>query len=132
MINDTAQIIRADIRQGIRTGRDLDGLSFVRLKLATVKRKRRKNSPHPTRALHDTGVMQNLPPAKEATAGNLTATVTIAKSRMSPAAIGRFHNQGGKNLPKREWFGISSRVEKKARDLQLKKLAQILRRVWIG
>ena len=42
--------------------------------------------------------------------------------------IGAFHQEGGKNLPKREWFGISAKAEKDCVTLIEKTIDRLLKR----
>ena len=112
MINDAAGIIKSDISDGIKYGRNIDGSPFKTLKAQTIKAKRRKGSPHPRRVLYDTGMMQNTYMKRRATRTRMSAILKVANKRSYAikgykGGIGQLHHEGGANHPKRPWFGIS-------------------------
>ncbi len=128
MINDSAAVIILDIAHGIRFRRDIEGGEIRRLKASTIRAKIRKGSKKPTTPLVDTGIMTKLPPYTKATPTSHKAIIRIAKSRLD---IGQYQMDGTKTIPSRKWFGISDRADRIARSKQMKKLAEILRKVWL-
>ena len=66
--------------------------------------------------LVNTGKMRNLV-MERANKSNQMVTIYPGKDQLrgkvTNQQIGAFHQEGGGNLPKREWFGITKKVEKK-------------------
>lgn len=109
IINDAVGIIKKDVTDGLIKGIDINSKPFVELKPATVKAKRRAKYKHPTRALWAKGIMQNTYFRRRAKVNNPVAILRIAESRVDPE-IGKFHQKGMGNNPKREWFGMGPRA----------------------
>ena len=157
MVNDAADIIVSDIKQGIEYGRDIHGKQFAPLKPSTIQAKRAKGSKSPRTVLKDTGMMQKLPPTKRATSSRFIALIGIAQKRRE---IGRYHQEGikphtitarpGKVLPMctktgkfifrkkvshpgtppREWFGVSNSANKKIGRMVKMTISKIFRSTW--
>tara|TARA_R100000008_G_scaffold13084_1_gene6471 strand:- start:442 stop:891 length:450 start_codon:yes stop_codon:yes gene_type:complete len=49
------------------------------------------------------------------------------KGGLTNIEIAAFHQEGGPNLPKREWFGISRKAEKKAMDMVEKRIDKMIK-----
>ena len=120
MLNDAVGIIKSDITDGIKYGRDIEGKPFKKLLPDTIKAKRRKGSPNPRRVLYDTGMMQNTYMKRRATRSRLSAILKVANQRSYSikdyeGGIGQLHHETG-----RPWFGISKTASKKIKkDLRL-------------
>lgn len=82
---------------------------MAKLQPSTVKSKRLKGYAKPRVPLYATGTMKNIRIDKKATKINQEARLTPPKSRTE---IGAYHQEGNINLPQREWFGITEKVEK--------------------
>ena len=125
-INDIAGMIVEDHKKRLEYGQDIKGKPFKKLKPDTIKQKRRKGYRKPRQPLIATGTMQKFPPFKKATASSQMATIKPAQSRMK---IGAYHNVGGrKNLPKREWYGITDKIADKAWKFMLREIDRRLER----
>jgi len=158
IINDSAHIVILDIAYGIRTRRDIEGGTIRRLRASTVYSKREKGSISPSTPLVDSGEMTKLPPPIKATASKLKAIIRTGKRRKKVAGYHQFGTSAteivagaGKVLPirtqqgrlifrkrarhpglaSRKWFGISDRAYKIMKDRRYKKMAAILRRIWV-
>ncbi len=126
-LNLAAQIIRKDINDGIKSGKDIFGNSFKPLKASTVKAKRKKGYAAPSKPLYATGTMKNTLPitGKNAAKKSLQRSlVEVAKSRQE---IGVYHNAGD-GVPQRPWFGVSDRAVKKIRRMLRKQIANLMRK----
>lgn len=125
LINDIADATVQDIQDGLQQGVDVSGAKFKRLKASTVKRKKRTGSATPSKPLMDKHKMKNVYVKKKATDNNLRAEISINKrDRAVPSIV---HNEGVGNMPKREWFGYSKRMDKKASKLALLHIQEALR-----
>ena len=93
--------MQRSIRQGVYSGKDLDGRPFAPLSIVTQQAKRgskRRGSAH---ILVDRGdMLKSLIPSSNAREGR----VAIG-DRMNQIK-GRAHNFGTRNMPRRSWFGI--------------------------
>ena len=107
IINLSADIVVDDIKQGITYGRDITGTLFKKLKLATIKAKRKSDSQTPRMALSDKGTMKKTYVGQRASSRNLSSLIQIAKSRLDPI-VAKFQHEGTEHLPVRKWFGISA------------------------
>lgn len=111
IINFIADAVVLDIRHGINTSKDIHDRSFKPLKQATIKQKQRLG--YTTRPLERTGAMKGVYVKKRATRKSVKAVVTMPDR----AEYGIYHNLGGTTVkgkpPLREWFAISSRMDKK-------------------
>ena len=62
--------------------------------------------------------------SKTASANSLESHVTVAEQRKE---VAEFHNEGGDNLPKREWFGIGPKSERRINKMIRAKIKSIVR-----
>tara|TARA_Y100000401_G_scaffold117578_1_gene127327 strand:+ start:5742 stop:6179 length:438 start_codon:yes stop_codon:yes gene_type:complete len=112
VVNDIADATVQDIISGIENSTDINNRPFKRLKPATIKAKKRKGSKTPTKPLLDEGKMKNVYVKKRATQSSKRATISVnQRDRAVPSIV---HNEGLDPMPKREWFGYSKRMDKKA------------------
>lgn len=113
-VNAVAGMIVKDIRDGIKAKKDIDGNSFEKLKPSTVKQKKRKGYSNPTTPLLATGQMRDVYVKPRATKGKEIAQIQVPKGRdgVNRIVVGDIHNKGI-SLPKREWYGVGKRAEKK-------------------
>ena len=126
-VNIAAQMIVADIRKGIETGKDIDGKKFAKLAPSTIKSKKRKG--YPLKPLWAKGMMKEVYVKPHATKAKPVAKVQVPKGRdgINRSVVGVVHNTGD-GEPKRDWYGLGSRVLKKLRKamkLQLNKQLKI-------
>ena len=117
VVNNLADIVKIDTREGIHRGKDIDGNSFKRLADSTIRSKRKKGSSNPGKALWDEGIMKEVYVKPKATKAKPKANIQVPKGRGKAkkgrrTEVGGYHNTGD-GVPKREWFGIGSRVKKK-------------------
>lgn len=126
-LNEAADVIVLDIEKGIKAGRDITGSPMTKLRPETIAYKRKKGYQSPRTALHATGIMKKvyIPKDKRATKSRQVAEIIVAKKRDD---VGVYHQKGGGNLPKREWFGISKTAERRAYNLLEMRVEQELRR----
>ena len=118
-LNLASGMVIKDISDKNKSGVDIHGQKLPALKKSTIKAKQKRNAPHPSRALFDTGRMVGKGSVKgtggrgaylsdRASKAKQVATISVAKNRED---IGAYHNEGD-GVPKREWFGISKKAEK--------------------
>ena len=100
-----AGVVVKDIKSGLTTGRDINGRSFKKLKSSTVRQKKKRGQTG--KPLIATGMMKKLPPV---TAKQGKAIISVAKQRDDIAV---YHSTGSGDLPKRDWFGVSKKAERK-------------------
>tara|TARA_Y100000310_G_scaffold282096_1_gene303095 strand:+ start:1749 stop:2192 length:444 start_codon:yes stop_codon:yes gene_type:complete len=111
-LNFIGEIIKKDHYQRLEKGKGVKG-GMQQLRPSTVKKKGHG------KILVDTGKMRNLV-IEEATRANQMVEVHPGRiekykgSNVTMADVGGFHQEGGGNLPKREWFGITKDAEKRA------------------
>lgn len=120
-----AQVAVKGIKDGLQAGKDIHGRAFKRLKVATVKQKKKKGYRSPSKPLIATGVMKKLPPVINKTGH---AELSVAKSRTN---IALYHNEGGSkgnNPPKREWFGITVDAKTNIQRAIAKKFVSVLKK----
>ena len=117
-----AQVIKKGIKDGLKSGKDINGTKFKKLKAATVKQKKKKGYKSPSKPLIATGMMSKLPPIKNKLNHS---EVRTAKKREDIAV---YHNRGMTPQPKREWFGVSLDAKKNIGRAVAKKVVQILKR----
>jgi hypothetical protein len=100
---------------------------MTKLQPDTIADKRKKGYPSPRTALFATGTMKKvyIPKSKRANKTRQVVEIIVAKKRDD---VGVYHQKGGGNLPKREWFGISKTAEKRAFNLLEMRVEQELRR----
>ncbi len=115
-LNEAADVVVLDIEDGIKAGRDITGSPMTKLQPDTIADKRKKGYPSPRTALFATGTMKKvyIPKSKRANKTRQVVEIIVAKKRDD---VGVYHQKGGGNLPKREWFGISKTAEKRAFNL---------------
>lgn len=115
-----AQINAKDIKSGLDTSTGPKG-KLKRVRLSTAKQKRKKGQP--LKPLIATGMMRRLPPVKPTKKG--VAQVKVADKR---AKIAQWHDQGGDvkgRPPKREWFDIYPKTERKIIRMLKKNLVKL-------
>jgi len=108
-INEAAQAIVKDHDRRLRFGQGVDGKMMKKLQPSTIKSKRLKGYKKPRVPLYATGTMKDIRIDKKATPQSQESRLTPPKSRTE---IGVYHQEGGVRLPKREWFGVTTKVEK--------------------
>jgi len=126
-LNEAADVVVLDIEDGIKAGRDITGSPMTKLQPNTIADKRKKGYESPRTALFATGTMKKvyIPKSKRANKTRQVVEIIVAKKRDD---VGVYHQKGGGNLPKREWFGISKTAEKRAFNLLEMRVEQELRR----
>jgi hypothetical protein len=118
-----AQIIVNDIKDGLKSSKDINNKPFKKLKASTARQKRKDG--YTTKPLIRTGMMKTLPPVTDKTKH---AEISVAAKR---TPIGVFHNEGGdkpNRPPKREWFGVSKRAKQKMARAIGKRVVGILKK----
>ena len=123
-INEMAKLLVREIKFGLNTKTDVNDRKFKRLKLATVKSKKRKGYAQPSTPLIATGRMREIYVKKKATKTNLRAIISPAQDRV---IIGYLHNIGEGSLPQRKWFGISDKAHQVMKSTWNRRLAELLR-----
>ncbi len=123
-INEAAKAVVKDHDRRLSFGQGVDGKMMAKLQPSTIKSKRLKGYAKPRVPLYATGTMKNLRIDKKATRANQEARLTPPKSR---SEIGVYHQQGNINLPQREWFGVTEKVEKDLLRTMSIKIERILR-----
>lgn len=110
-LNYSADIIVKDHFERLNVGKSYKGGSMEPLKPATIKAK------GGSQILVNEDKMRHLN-RKNATKSRQVAEVFPGTKRerkgKTNQQIGSYHQEGGGNLPKREWFGISKDSEKKS------------------
>jgi len=123
-INDFGKIIRKDHYQRLERGLGVDGSPMQKLSPGTIAKKGH------SKILVDSGNMRNLVFRKKATAASQSAILTPGEKRkypgtkVTPSQVGSFHQEGGLNLPKRQWFGISKKAEEDGEKRIIEKIKQ--------
>jgi hypothetical protein len=111
-LNRAGEIISRDHFVRLESGKDVNGSRMTPLKDATIDRKGFNQ------ILVDTDQMRHLI-IDRATKTNQVVEVHPGRIRkykgtnVTMADVGGYHQKGNKNLPKREWFGISENAEKR-------------------
>ena len=110
-INEAAKAIVKDHDRRLQFGQGVDGKPMEKLSPFTIMDKRIRGYKKPRVPLFATGTMKNIRIEKTAVATSQEARLTPPLSRLE---IGAKHQEGNKsiNLPQREWFGITTKVEK--------------------
>jgi|TARA_R100000084_G_C4628079_1_gene136848 hypothetical protein len=108
-INEAAKAVVRDHDKRLSFGQGVNGKMMTKLQPSTIKSKRLKGYAKPRVPLYATGTMKNIRIDKKATRTNQEARLTPPKSRTE---IGVYHQEGNINLPQREWFGVTEKVEK--------------------
>lgn len=123
-INEAAKAVVKDHDRRLSFGQGVDGKMMAKLQPSTIKSKRLKGYAKPRVPLYATGTMKNLRIDKKATKLDQEARLTPPKSR---SEIGVYHQEGNINLPQREWFGVTEKVEKDLLRTMSIKIERILR-----
>jgi len=108
-INEAAKAIVKDHDRRLQFGQGVDGKMMKKLAPFTIMEKRIKGYKKPRVPLFATGTMKNIRIERSAVATSQEARLTPPLSRLQ---IGAKHQEGQFNLPKREWFGITTKVER--------------------
>ena len=124
MLNDLADIFVGQTKKGLEKKKDIHGNKFASLKASTIKAKKKNGSKSPSFPLVDTGKMKKVFRSKTASASSLESHVTTAEQRKE---VAEFHNEGGDNLPQREWFGIGTKTERRFNKMIRAKIKSIVR-----
>ena len=109
-LNLAGQIISKDHFTRLEKGQDVYGRQMADLEDATIERKGFNQ------ILVNSGKMRNLIVDK-ATKTKQEALVhpgekqKYKNSKVTMSDVGGFHQRGSSNLPKREWFGVSTKAE---------------------
>ena len=113
-VNAVAGMIVKDIRDGIASKKDINDSSFAPLKPSTVRQKKRKGYSNPSTPLWAKGQMKEVYVKPRAKKGKELAQIQVPKGRdgINRIVVGDIHNKGD-GLPKREWYGVGKRAEKK-------------------
>jgi len=121
-LNLAAQIIRKDHTNRLNKGLGVNGSKMEPLKTG-------QTAP----ILIDTGKMKNLV-ASKATKKDQVVIInpgekqTYPRSNVTMSDVGGFHQTGAGNLPRREWFGITEKVEKNILQMVDARISQEIRR----
>ena len=108
-LNHVGVAVNKAIQDNINDGIDLDGKSFESLSPSTARQRISKTGYYKKSGgggiLNYTGGVGSRKALREtklvkAKKGKLNYTITMVNKH------GAYHNEGGKNLPKRKWFGI--------------------------
>lgn len=124
MLNDLADTFVSQTKINLNKKKDIHGDKFKPLKSSTIKAKKKKGSKTPSFPLVDTGKMKKVFRSKTASASSLESHVTTAEQRKE---VAEFHNEGGDNLPQREWFGIGTKTERRFNKMIRAKIKSIVR-----
>ena len=131
-INDSAGHIINDMAKRVGRKVDIDGQSFTPLLEATIKQKKTDPeavSQFASYPLIRTGAMTGALGfggsyiKKRATAKKQEAIISAPSSK---APYGIYHQEGGKSLPKRKWFGISRDAEKEIMKNMKRRISRLL------
>tara|TARA_B110000196_G_C20843001_1_gene519170 strand:+ start:75 stop:518 length:444 start_codon:yes stop_codon:yes gene_type:complete len=110
VLNDIADVFVKDIKNGIENlSEDINGVGFTPLSTFTKNYKNKKGYSYPSKPLYAEGKMKNVYVKQRATQTKKEAIV--ASNERDRAGIGAKH-QEGKDVPQRQWFGISKRTNK--------------------
>ena len=123
-INEAAKAVVKDHDRRLSFGQGVDGKMMAKLQPSTIKSKRLKGYAKPRVPLYATGTMKNIRIDKKATRIDQEAKLTPPKSR---SEVGVYHQQGNINLPQREWFGVTEKVERDLLRTMSIKIERILR-----
>ena len=124
MLNDMADAFVVQTKKGLKEKKDINGSKFFPLKDSTKIAKKKKGSKFVNTPLKDSGKMGKVYRSKTASASNLESHVTTAELRKE---VAEFHNEGGDNLPQREWFGIGTKTERRFNKMIRAKIKSIVR-----
>jgi len=109
-LNLAGQIIAKDHFTRLERGQDANGKQMAPLEDATIARKGFNQ------ILVNTGKMRNLivdkaTKTKQEVLVHPGEKQKYKKSRVTMSDVGGFHQKGKGNLPRREWFGVSTKAE---------------------
>jgi len=124
-INNAANAIVKDHDRRLQFGQGVDGKPMKKLTQFTITKKRENKYEKPRVPLFATGTMKNIRIDRRANSTKQEARLTPPLSRLE---IGAKHQLGQFNLPKREWFGITTKVEKDLLKNMEIKIERILKR----
>jgi len=155
-INMMAGSVVLDHKKRLSNGQDIHEKPFIKLSASTIHSKRFKNLPKPRIPLYGKGIMLNvyskqratknkqiniiIPPKKRAEVATYHQSGTapyVIKPKIANVLGPLFSSRGNKyfakkvnhpGLPKREWFGITKKQEKKGLRLIERAISRILRR----
>lgn len=125
LLKSYAEIAKEERQRGIEEQVSPDGNRFHRLRPKTIKRKQKKGSAQPSKALIDKGYMKN--PVTKATATE--GKVIPPKSRED---IIRYHEMGNENLPARPNWAIYPEAHRRIERLWKKHLAKFVKELARG
>ena len=125
ILNDMADTAVNKIFNDTKSGKDIHGSQFKRLKASTAKAKRKKGQT--ITPLTATGLMSKVHRSKTATSVLQKSEVSVANARDD---IAEFHNEGEGNLPKREFFGVGAPLESKLNKLIKLRVEKIVKTTW--
>ena len=121
-LNSSGNIIKQDHFSRLERGMGVNG-AMKNLAPSTIEAKGFDQ------ILVNTGKMRNLV-MERAKKSNQTVTIYPGKKQLrgkvTNQEIGTFHQDGGGNLPKREWFGITKKVEKRCTKIIEDRIDRIL------
>jgi phage gpG-like protein len=124
LLNDMADAFVGQTKSNLKKKKDIHGNRFVPLKESTIKAKKKKGSSFPRTPLIDSGAMRKVYRSKDASASSLESRVAVAEKRKE---VAKFHNDGGDNLPQREWFGIGPKTERRLNKMIRAQIKKIVR-----
>lgn len=124
VIEEALDIVERDIEDRIDQGIDMNGKPFAPLSDAYAKQKRRKFPGMPI--LKATRRMLAGINIKRKFTGNQTGTTTGSLEYTAEHA--EYHQQGGKNLPKREFIGVSATADRAIDEMMSDWLDDVLTR----
>jgi len=109
-INESAKAVVEDHEKRLSFGQGVDGRPMAKLKPLTIQGKRKQGYAKPRVPLYATGTLKDVKITKKASKTNQEARIMPDETRRE---IGAFHQEGGGKLPKREWFGVTEKVEER-------------------
>jgi hypothetical protein len=125
VINDFAGNVIKDHKQRLQFGQGVDMKPMQKLQPSTIKSKRQKKYKNPRVPLNATGSMSKIKFKEKATRSRQAATLKPPDKRDD---VGVYHQSGNPRLPKREWFGITVKQEKKGLQMMEKYIEDELKR----
>jgi len=112
VINDFAGNIIKDHKQRLQHGQGVDMKLMQKLNPLTIKSKRQKKYKNPRIPLNATGLMSKIK-FKDSKKATKSRQFAILKPPDKRDEIGAYHQSDNPRPPKREWFGITVKQEKK-------------------
>ena len=123
-LNEFAKNVVKDHRRRLQFGQGVDMKPMKKLTPLTIADKRAKNYKNPRVPLFATGTMSNIRIDKKASPSSQEAILKPAKRRQE---IGAYHQSDSKRPPKREWFGVTVKQEKKGVQMMIEKIDKVLK-----